>query len=151
MEVSFSDGQASFRAFFLWNLPGLIILTACGVLLAEFIPDPDNPPFWLAGLPPAAISLVFKAAWGFSKKLDSLGVCLALCSCLVAILINNDDRIRPQVSQFVFPIMLAIGGLVTFIGKSAPMDLQILLDWEWNESDLLLLLSKRSQASQPME
>ena len=30
-------------AFFLWNLPGLIVLTACGVLLAEFIPDPDDP------------------------------------------------------------------------------------------------------------
>lgn len=108
----------SLRAFFLWNLPGLIILTACGVLLAEFIPDPDDPPFWLAGLPPAAISLVFKAAYAFSKKLDSLGVCLSLVSCLIAILINNDDRIPPNVSQWVFPTTLAIGGLVTFVGTS---------------------------------
>ena len=107
------------RAFFLWNLPGLIILTACGVLLAEFIPDPDNPPFWLAGLPPAAISLVFKAAYAFATKLDSLGVCLSLASCLIAILINNDDRIPPNVSQWVFPTTLAVGGLITFVGRSA--------------------------------
>ena len=77
-------------AFFLWNLPGLIILTTCGTLLKEFI-NPDDPPFWLAGLPPAAISLVFKAFYGFGVKLDHLGVCMALCSCLVAILINNDS------------------------------------------------------------
>jgi len=107
-------------AFFLWNLPGLIILTACGVLLAEFIPDPDNPPFWLTGLPPAAISLVFKAAYGFSKKLDSLGVCLSLFSCLIAILINNDDRISPTVSQWVFPTTLALGGLITFVDHKRP-------------------------------
>eukprot|EP00980_Cylindrotheca_fusiformis_P000820 scaffold212_cov72-Cylindrotheca_fusiformis.AAC.1 len=102
-------------AFFLWNLPGLIVLTTCGVLLAEFIEDPNNPPFWLVGLPPAAISLVFKAAYAFAQKLDSLGVCLSLFSCLIAILINNDDRIRPDASQWVFPTTLAVGGLITFV------------------------------------
>ncbi len=101
-------------AFFLWNLPGLIILTVCGVLLAEFI-DPNDPPFWLVGLPPAAISLVFKAFYGFGSKLDALGIILALFSALIAILINNDRRINPSVSQWVFPSTLALGGLVTFI------------------------------------
>jgi chromate transporter len=101
-------------AFFLWNLPGLIILTTCGVLLAEFI-DPDDPPFWLVGLPPAAISLVFQAFYGMGSKLDSLGVALGLCSALVAILINNDDRISPKSSQWVFPTTLAIGGIITYI------------------------------------
>lgn len=101
-------------AFFLWNLPGLVILTTCGVLLAEFI-DPDDPPFYLVGLPPAAISLVFKAFYGFGMKLDSLGIILALISALIAILINNDRRIEPTVSQWVFPVNLAFGGIVTFI------------------------------------
>jgi chromate transporter len=101
-------------AFFLWNLPGLIILTTCGVLLAEFI-DPNDPPFWLVGLPPAAISLVFKAFYGFGMKLDSLGVVLALISALITILINNDRRIEPTASQWVFPVTLAFGGLVTYI------------------------------------
>ena len=32
-------------AFFLWNLPGLLVLTTCGVLLSAYI-DPNNPPFW---------------------------------------------------------------------------------------------------------
>eukprot|EP00934_Nitzschia_sp_Nitz4_P004844 Nitzschia sp. Nitz4//scaffold28_size193895//89419//91122//NITZ4_001655-RA/size193895-augustus-gene-0.308-mRNA-1//-1//CDS//3329545952//4834//frame0 len=102
-------------AFFLWNLPGLVILTACGVLLAEFIEDPNDPPFWLVGLPPAAISLVFKAAYGFGMKLDSLGVLLGLMSALLAILIDNDERIKPTVSQWVFPLSLFVGGLVTYI------------------------------------
>lgn len=89
-------------------------MTTCGCLLAEFI-DPENPPFWLVGLGPAAISLVFKAFYGFGVKLDSLGVLLALFSCLVAILINNDDRIESTSSQWIFPVCLAIGGLVTFV------------------------------------
>jgi len=67
------------------------------------------------GLPPAAISLVFKAFYGFGAKLDKLGVILALCSCLGTILINGDENIRPDSSQYVFPSMLAVGGLITFV------------------------------------
>lgn len=101
-------------AFFLWNLPGLVILTLCGVLIDAYI-DPNDPPFWLAGLPPAAISLVFKAFYGFGGKLDQLGVVLSLISAMIAILINNDETISPTSSQFVFPISLVLGGLVTLI------------------------------------
>jgi chromate transporter len=101
-------------ALFLWSMPGLIVLTACGTLLEAYV-DPEDPPFWLAGLPPAAISLVFDAFYGFGIKLDTLGVCLALFSCLVAILINNDARISPQSSQWVFPVTMALGALVTYI------------------------------------
>mmetsp|Transcript_7818 Transcript_7818/g.11231 ORF Transcript_7818/g.11231 Transcript_7818/m.11231 type:complete len:479 (-) Transcript_7818:170-1606(-) len=99
-------------AFMLWNIPGLIFLTLSGVLIDAYI-DPDNPPFYLVGLPPAAISLVFKAFYDFTMKLDKLGIALALMSCLIAILINGDENIKPTSSQFVFPITLAIGGLVT--------------------------------------
>ena len=109
-------------AFFLWNLPGLIILTTSGVLISEFI-DPDDPPFWLVGLPPAAIALVFKAMYGFGAKLDKLGVILALISTCIAILINGDEHIAPTSSQYVFPSMLAAGGLVAFIDskRSKPL------------------------------
>lgn len=101
-------------AFFLWNLPGLIVLTTCGVLIANFI-DPNDPPFYLVGLPPAAVSLVFKAMYGFGAKLDKLGMILATISACVAILINGDYVIKPTSSQYVFPSMLAIGGLITYL------------------------------------
>lgn len=101
-------------AFFLWNLPGLIVLITCGVLIATFV-DPNNPPWYLVGLPPAAISLVFKAFYGFGKKLDKLGIILCLISALVAVLINGDEKIAPTSSQFVFPSMLVLGGLVAYI------------------------------------
>lgn len=101
-------------AFFLWNLPGLIVLITCGVLIATFV-DPNNPPWYLVGLPPAAISLVFKAFYGFGKKLDKLGLILCLISSLVAILINGDERITPTSSQFVYPSMLILGGIVAYV------------------------------------
>jgi chromate transporter len=31
-------------AFFLWNLPGLIVLTLCGILIETYV-DPNNPPW----------------------------------------------------------------------------------------------------------
>ena len=101
-------------AFFLWNLPGLVVLITCGVLIASFV-DPNNPPWYLVGLPPAAISLVFKAFAGFGKKLDKMGIILCLISTLVAILINGDVRITPTVSQYVYPSLLVFGGLVTLL------------------------------------
>jgi chromate transporter len=58
---------------------------------------------------------VFKAFYGFGMKLDTLGICLSLMSCMVAILINGDERIRPTSSQFVFPSLLAIGGILALL------------------------------------
>lgn len=101
-------------AFMLWNLPGLIVLITCGVLIATFV-DPYNPPWYLVGLPPAAISLVFKAFYGFGKQLDKLGIILCLISALVSVLINGDERISPTVSQFVYPSMLVLGGITAYI------------------------------------
>ena len=92
----------------------MVVLTVCGVVISEFI-DPNNPPWYLVGLAPAAISLVFKAFYAFAMQLDRLGILLALMSCLVAILINNDDGIRPDSSQWVFPVLLALGGLSAWI------------------------------------
>ena len=101
-------------AFFMWNLPGLIVLTVCGLLIASFI-DPNDPPFYLIGIGPAAISLVFKAFYGFGMKLDKLGIILALISCSVAILINGDYNISPMSSQYVFPSLLAGGSFVCLL------------------------------------
>lgn len=101
-------------AFFMWNIPGFIVLMVCALLIATFI-DPNNPPWYLVGMPPAAISLVFKAFYGFAVKLDRLGVILALISCNITIMITGDYFIPKTSSQYVFPAMLACGGLFTLI------------------------------------
>lgn len=102
-------------AFFLWNLPGLIVLTICGILIESFV-DPTEPPWFLAGLPPAAISLVFVAFYSFACSLDRLGAVLALISCVLAIWVDNDStNVSPTASQWIFPTILAVGSLVTWL------------------------------------
>lgn len=96
----------------LWSLPGLIALTVFGVVIDAYI-DPNNPPWYLIGLPPAAVALVFYAFYSFAIKLDRLGIALALFTCLATILINNDADIQPTSSQWLFPSMLFAGGLIT--------------------------------------
>jgi chromate transporter len=101
-------------ALVLWNFPGMVLLTAFGIVIEAFI-DPNDPPWYLVGLPPASIALVFTAFYKFALLLDKLGTILALGTCLAAILINNDPNISPQSSQFVFPSALAISGVITYI------------------------------------
>jgi chromate transporter len=101
-------------ALLLWNFPGLVILTASGIVIDAFV-DPENPPWFLIGLPPAAIALVYVAFYSFALKLDKLGTLLALLTCLAAILINNEPTISPQSSQFVFPTALALSGFVSYV------------------------------------
>ena len=98
--LSRAGPMGGISALFLFNLPGFVVLTVCGVLLSAYI-DPDNPPFWLVGLPPAAISLVFKAFYGFTKNFDKLELSLSLFSHLMAVLINGDARIPSNSSQYV--------------------------------------------------
>jgi chromate transporter len=127
-------------AFFLWNLPGLIVLTTAGVLIASFL-DPNDPPFYLIGIAPAAISLVFKAFYGFTKKLDKLGIILSLISACVAILINGDENIQPTSSQYVFPSMLIAGSLVSLIDskRSNPFGVYANPSKGWEAKDDILM------------
>jgi chromate transporter len=101
-------------AFFLWNLPGLVVLTICGILIGELV-DPNNPPWFLAGLPPAAISLVFVAFYGFAVALDRFGSVLALVSGLLAVWVNNDGTVKPTDSQWVYPTSMACGALAAWL------------------------------------
>ena len=89
----------------------MIVLITCGVLIATFV-DPHNPPWYLVGLPPAAISLVFKAFYGLGQKLDKLGIVLCLISALVTVLAEGDERID---TVYVYPALLLLGGIVSYI------------------------------------
>ncbi|KAL3823430.1 hypothetical protein ACHAXA_004305, partial [Cyclostephanos tholiformis] len=101
-------------AFLLFDIPGMVVLIICGVLISTFV-DPNNPPWYLVGLPPAAISLVFQSFYDFAKGLDKLGIVLCFISTLISILVNGDENISPDVTQFVYPLLLVVGGIVSYI------------------------------------
>jgi hypothetical protein len=89
-------------------------LTLSGLFLYSFI-DPWKPPIWLLGIPPAAVSLIFKAFYGFGLNLDKVGIALAMLSCTVAIMINGDEKIPRESSQMVYPALLFFGGCFTVL------------------------------------
>eukprot|EP00904_Undaria_pinnatifida_P001126 jgi/Undpi1/11013/HiC_scaffold_30.g13313.m1 len=99
-------------SFALWNFPSFIILTLAGLGVRDLL-DGDDPD-WLAGVGPAAISLVFVAAYKLGRKVNNspLKYSLSLFSACVTLLINGDEDINPNVSAWVFPVMLVFGGLV---------------------------------------
>ncbi|CAN0139397.1 unnamed protein product, partial [Ectocarpus sp. 8 AP-2014] len=106
-------------SFALWNIPSFIVLTLAGLGVKELLGDDD--PDWLSGLGPAAISLVFVAAYKLGKKVNKspLKFSLSLVSACVTLLINGDEDINPNVSAWVFPLMLVCGGLVMLADSKA--------------------------------
>lgn len=104
-------------AFLMWCLPGFLVLTLSGMYLYDFV-DPNNPPIWLLGVPPASMSLIAKASYGFVLTLDAFGVGIAMVSCVISIMINGDLRIPSTSSQIVYPALLVFGAVATFIDFS---------------------------------
>ncbi|KAL7578943.1 hypothetical protein ACA910_006913 [Epithemia clementina (nom. ined.)] len=122
-------------AFCLWVLPGFSVLAASGILVyrqqqsqqaaesadtSSLLPLSEShsstTSIWLVGVPPAAVSLICKASYGFVQKLDAFGLILGILSCLVAILINSsggDPRIPS--SQVVYPALLVAGAGATVV------------------------------------
>lgn len=123
-------------AFFFWNLPGLIVLTVCGILIATFV-NPDTSPWYLIGIPPAAITLVFVAFYQFCQSLDKVGVVLALLTALMAIWIEGDTRVPRTSAQYLYPAMLVLGGTVTFIDSNLqkPFGVYKSASAGWNSTD----------------
>jgi hypothetical protein len=70
-------------------------------LLSTFV-DPNNPPWYLEGLPPAEISLVYQAFYGFGRGLDRLGVMLCLISTIGSLLVNGDESISFSLNTAIF-------------------------------------------------
>lgn len=95
-------------ALIFWALPGFTVLTLSGMFLYNFI-DKANPPIWLLGIPPAAMSLIFKASFKFVQKLDKFGIGIGMVACAVAVMIAGDENIPSNSSQIVYPILLVSG------------------------------------------
>lgn len=108
-----------FVALIIWLAPGAIVLTTIGMLVEAYM-DPEKLPIVLVGVPPATAALVFKAAYGFGASLDKFGFGLAMLSCTGAVLISGDYSIKPDASRFAYPIMLALGGILTLVDALLP-------------------------------
>lgn len=98
----------------MWCIPGFVVMTLCGLFLYTFV-DPSDPPIWLLGVPPAAMSLIFKASFAFISKLDKLGTGIGMVAAAAAIMIAGDEHLPTTSSQIVYPVLLVLGGLITFI------------------------------------
>ena len=79
-------------ALIFWALPGFTVLTLSGMFLYNFI-DKANPPIWLLGIPPAAMSLIFKASFKFVQKLDKFGIGIGMVSKEIVFLWSPNDQL----------------------------------------------------------
>ena len=102
-------------AWICWCVPSASLLSLAGVALVQH--QGKSSPFWMRGIPPAALALTLKAGYKFVNTLDSLQQVLATISCMVAILINSDLRIPRTSAQFVYPSLLAMAGMATLLAK----------------------------------
>jgi chromate transport protein ChrA len=108
-------------AISLFVFPGFLVLLLAGIFLRVLV-DPTNPPIILLGIPPTAVALICKACYLLGAKLDRVGMTLAVFSTTVAVMINGDERIPKSSSQYVYPALLAVGGLVTLANSRLQVD-----------------------------
>lgn len=112
-------------AFMLWNVPSFIVLVSVALISKENL-NSDELPNFLQGLPSAAISLVFIAAYklgikvlsvdtstGVEKYIQSLKISLATLSAVVTLLVTGEESYGTAAPSITFPSLLIFGGLVT--------------------------------------
>ena len=102
-------------SFLFWNLPSFIVLTLSGLGVSEFVGD--ETPYWMRGLPAAAVSLVFVAAFKLSKKVIDSKLKIALCilSTVIVLLLLGDSRVNAREVAIAYPILIFMGGCFTYI------------------------------------
>jgi len=110
-----------FVALVIWVAPSCVLMIVCG-LFARAVTDGDLNeviPFaalLLQGIGPASAALVFKAAGRFSFGLDRFGFGIAATACAGSILLNGDYHLSASGdADFAFPLMIALGGLLTLL------------------------------------
>jgi len=108
----------AFVAFCLWSLPAFIVLVSAAaganVLKAEM-----SEIWWLQGLPPAAVALIFSAAYKMGNKScnDNITRFLGLMSSCVIVTLSSSD-VPLHVFDFMYPGLLIAGGLTTLVWYS---------------------------------
>jgi chromate transporter len=104
-------------ALMLYSLPGFLIMFTFGMLSQAYFDPYAPPPDWMAGLGPAAISLLFLACLKLGKShcgVDKIRLSLALISAVATLLVTGDSRVNKSFLPLMFPVLLICGGLTTF-------------------------------------
>ena len=96
-------------AFILWSLPGFLVLTLAGLARHK----PERISALLQGIPPVTLVLSLKSVTRMVSSLDGQQRIVAIVSCALATL--SKMRTPKTRAQFVFPALLVLGGLLTFL------------------------------------
>mmetsp|Transcript_11483 Transcript_11483/g.35376 ORF Transcript_11483/g.35376 Transcript_11483/m.35376 type:complete len:432 (-) Transcript_11483:43-1338(-) len=105
--------------FIFWGLPAMTTLIVAGSF-ADKLGLADSPA-WAAGLAPSAVALIYAAALKIGTKTtkradgttDPLCVGVLGASALVVVLASGDARVPPHAFDFIYPALLAAGGVAT--------------------------------------
>ncbi|OQR95228.1 Chromate Ion Transporter (CHR) Family [Achlya hypogyna] len=100
-------------AFVTWMLPGFLVMLFAGLGAQEYLGG--GVPVWMAGLAPAAVSLVIIAAvklWQKACGDDSLKMAIAGVSSCVVLATQG-------LGTWIFPLLMLLGGLTTVAASAA--------------------------------
>ncbi|OQS02705.1 Chromate Ion Transporter (CHR) Family [Thraustotheca clavata] len=96
-------------SFIAWALPGFLAMTVAGLGAQEYLKG--GVPVWMAGLAPAAVSLVVIAAVKLWNKVcgdNQLKMAIAALSAFIVLATQG-------LGTWIFPLLMLVGGLTTVI------------------------------------
>ena len=109
-------------AFVLWSLPAFTVLylASLGASTAE---TELSEIWWLKGLPPAAVALVFEAAYKIGNKTCDVGLTKGIALVVaLAVLVTSASPVPLHAFDVLYPALLALGGLTTYLLPLEPKE-----------------------------
>uniref|UniRef100_A0A7S2V9V2 Chromate transporter n=1 Tax=Entomoneis paludosa TaxID=265537 RepID=A0A7S2V9V2_9STRA len=104
-------------ALILWMGPGVTLLTVAGLWMPSLLDADPGWTFWLAGVAPAAVALVWHSSLNVCRTLDKLGWVLALASCGATVFMDHEMQhvIAMPDTKCTFPMLMIAGGLLAVL------------------------------------
>jgi chromate transport protein ChrA len=103
-------------AFFMWTLPGFLILSLMG--MTSNFPYNGGTPVILQGIPPVVLGMTFWSTIQSISSFDLLRRCVAGLSCLTVMFVVT--KLGKSTAQSFIPLVMVVGGLVTGLHVYGP-------------------------------